>query len=53
MDGAGQELDVTEVWFTNERTGETVELSAEHAQDGGERMTLTWGADGVARLELR
>ena len=52
----GQIGNVTQAYFTNDRTGETVEIQAlpegGNTLDRDEVMTLSWNSDGVAHLNL-
>lgn len=47
---------VTTAWFTNDKTGETIELQAVSVEDSAlnrdELMTLTWDDAGVAQLDF-
>jgi hypothetical protein len=47
---------VTQAYFTNARTGGTVEIQAlpegGNTLDCDEAMTLSWNSDGIAYLDL-
>lgn len=53
MGGSESVGDVIGVWFTNDRTGGTIEVPVAGVEvDPGEAVTLTWGAGGVATLAI-